>query len=175
MTYTIKHTLKPTALITFFLLSFFLFTTSETNAYFTTNQKAVTLKNNTGLFLIEYSFGMGKHEVHMPILAENTTTTSNTRVSYQIIDDEDIVVSTGTTAGLVLSNAPLASDTAQYVTPKGESKKFTLAVFFTPEQANANKKYRLQVTHLPFNFNGTQQLQLNPSELKYYTTKPLQL
>lgn len=173
MTYTIIHTLKSIAFITFFLLLFFIFITSETSAYFTTNQKAVALKNHTGLFLIEYSFGMKKYEVHMPILTENTTTTSDTRVSYQIIDEKGAVVTTGTSTGMVLSNTPLSSKEPQYVTPKGESKKFTLAVFFTPEPASANKKYRLQVTHLPFNFSGTQQLQLNPSELKYYTTKEI--
>ena len=175
MTYTIIHTLKSIAFITFLLFSFFLFTTSETNAYFTTNQEAVALKNHTGLFLIEYNFGMKKHEVYMPIFAENTTTTSNTRVSYQIIDDTGAVVTTGTSIGMVLSSTPLSSKEPQYVTPKGVAKKFMLAVLFTPNQSQLNAKYRLQVTHLPFNFDGTQQLQLNPSELQYYTTKLLSL
>ena len=75
---------------------------------------------------------------------------------------------------MVLSTAKLNAE-KMYVTQKNIGKKFTLAVFFTPEPYELEKKYRLQVNHLPFYFDGAQQLQLNPSELVYYTTKYISL
>lgn len=175
MTHKINHHRELFIFSIFFFLSFIIFTPSNAHAYFTTHQEARSLGNQTGLYLIEFKFGSPEHQVHMPIMAQNTTATNSTMVSYEILNEDDDVVTTGTAMGIVLSNASLDSDGTMYVTPKGFLKTFTLAVFFTPEKSDANKKYRLQVTYLPFNFDGTQQLKLNPSELQYYKTKLISL
>ena len=173
MTYTTIHIVRFIILSVIIFVSFLIFSIPKTNAYFTTGQEAVALDNHSALFLIEYSFGMGKRNVHLPVLATNTTTKTANAVSYIIIDETGKKID-GKMSGIVFSDA-LLSNTGMYVTPKGASKKFTLAVVFTPQIYVARKEYRLQVTHLPFNFDGSQQLQLNPSELKYYTTKLISL
>ncbi len=155
----------------FLFLLFFGFTTT-THAYFTTNQEELNVGNGVGLFLIEYSFGHAKHDIFLPIVAEQDEEQRNTTVSYDILDEQGNAV-TGKTSAIVLSDSAI-TDTGMYKTPKGAAKKFTLAVFFTPETRNS-ASYRLQVTHLPFNFDGVQQLELNPSELRHYTTSPLHL
>ena len=141
---------------------------STANAYFTTGQRAESFGNGTMLFLIDYAFGHSKRDIVMPVAARNTAARSNDAVSYGIFDAEGNRVP-GTAYGVVLSGAPYKD--ALYVIPKGQSQKMTLVVFFTPDVPSADETYRLQVTHLPFNFDGTQQLQLNDSELRYYTTK----
>lgn len=108
----------------------------------------------------------------MPLLAQNGGEKSNAAVSYEILD-EDGEKAAGNAFGIVLSTADIG-EKGQYVTEKGMGRKFVLAVFFTPTVRDADE-YRMQVTHLPFSFNGTQELQLNPSELKYYTTGLLPL
>lgn len=173
MTYATIHTFKFILLFTLIGVAFFIFMIPKAGAYFTTAQKEIDLGNGTGLFLIEYKFGMNKYEVHMPVFAQQGTEKSNSMVSYEIMNEDDEVVS-GKAVGIVLSSTPV-SEQLTYVTPKGSSKTFVLAVFFTPETRSETEKYRLQVTHLPFQFDGKQQLQLNPSELKYYTTNLISL
>lgn len=157
----------------FFVLAL-LFVAQPTQAYFTTNQEAMALPgSHTALFLIDYSFGMTKHEVVLPVSARMGTETKDDSVSFSVLDEAGNAVD-GKVTSMVLSNAPL-SDEGMYVTQKGLGRKFRLAAFFTPTTYDASKKYRLQVTHLPFNFDGAQQLGLNPSELKYYTTPLISL
>ena len=173
MTYTIIHTLKFivfTGLL--FLFSFGIFTSSA-HAYFTTNQSAIVLNDHTVLFLIDYTFGTPAHEVNLPVKALNSTEKQSDAVSFSILDKDNAIVA-GKTTSMVLSTAELNAQ-KMYVTSKNIGKKFTLAVFFTPESSELEKKYRLQVNHLPFYFDGAQQLQLNPSELVYYTTKYISL
>ena len=142
-----------------------------THAYFTTAQSAEALTGGV-LFTIDYSFGMKKHDVYLPFTAHNQSVAPSTdAVSYSILDEDGSVVA-GKVSAIVLSDATLGTDFMYRVT-KGSAKKFTLAVVFIPETKDAEKTYRLQVTNLPFNFDGTQQLQLNPSELTYYTTKSI--
>ncbi len=152
-----------------FLIFFFFFLSTPSQAYFTTNQSTRQLENGTNLFLIEYRFGMEKYDVYLPIHAKQGTETKNDAVSFEIYNEKNEVVQGNTTA-IVLSDTAINTN-GMYRINKGDSKKLTLAVFFTPASPDADTSYSLQVTHLPFNFNGTQQLQLNPSELKYYTTK----
>lgn len=147
------------------------FLATPTHAYFTTAQSAETLTGGA-LFTIDYSFGMAKHDVYLPFHAHNQSIVPSTdAVSYSILDEDGAVVA-GKVSAIVLSNATLGTD-GMYKAAKGAAKKFTLAVVFIPETKDAEKTYRLQVTNLPFNFDGTQQLQLNPSELTYYTTKSI--
>lgn len=174
MTYTIIHIVKFITLSILLCVAFFSFGIRSTHAYFTTNQNAIVIPgSHTGLFLIDYSFGTEKHEVLLPVKASNTTQKSTDAVAFSILDENGNVV-LGKTTSIVLSSAALTAK-GMYITPKNKATKFTLAVFFTPTSIDSNQKYRLQVTNLPFNFDGAQELQLNPSELKYYTTKLISL
>lgn len=173
MTYAFIHSMKFILITLFLLISFFASTGTRAQAYFTTSQSATPLDNHTGLFLIEYSFGVPGHALHLPVSARNTGDASRDAVSFSMLDDQGERVD-GKIASIVFSNATLERN-GMYFVPKNVAKKFTLAVVFTPTTPNPSEKYRLQVTHLPFDFDGTQQLQLNPSELKYYTTKLISL
>ncbi len=173
MTYTTLHLMRFIVLAFLLGLSFITFGTNQALAYFTTAQEAVALDNHSGLFLIDYTFGVAKHEVHLPVHAQNNGTNSPSAVSFTILDENNAVVE-GTATAVVLSNASLQRN-GMYRVSKNLGRKFTLAVIFTPTTPKPEKTYRLQVTHLPFDFDGTQALQLNPSELKYYTTKPISL
>lgn len=169
---------SPVGVFLGLLLTVLISLPSVASAYFTTSQKALPLEDgSSALFLIEYRFGTNKHDVHMPILTEVGTERKTGFVSYEIIDGNGNPVR-GTMKGIVLSSTPIKE--RMYVIPKGLGKNFTLVVVFTPEPAvptvsSLPKSYRLQVTQLPFSFNGTQELQLNPSELKYYTTELIEL
>lgn len=171
MTYTLIHTFK---FIFFLLLLFvsFLGFTQNSHAYFTTAQREVDLGNGTGLFLIDYSFGTEKYEVLLPIIANNANKKATSTVEFSMLNKNN-AIATGKISSIVLSHAD-TTEKGFYRTKKGIGEKFTLVVFFTPDTPNMSE-YRLQVTSLPFNFDGKQQLQLNPSELQYYTTKLLAL
>jgi hypothetical protein len=179
MTYATIHAVRFIILFAVLSVSFiFLSVPEPARAYFTTDQAEISLDGGkSALFFIEYAFGTERHDVQMPIFAKSGTEKLTDMVSYQVLDETGTAVR-GKTAGIVLSGTSMRD--GMYVVPKGTARKFTLVVVFTPEPqvptvASPEKKYRLQVTHLPFNFDGAQQLQLNPSELQYYTTKLLPL
>lgn len=109
----------------------------------------------------------------MPLFAEFNGKAGDERLSYQILDGQNNPVQ-GTAVGIVLSDAEIDLD-GVYEVPAGTSKTFKLAVFFTPPENEPLEKYKLQVTHLPFSFVGSQDLELNPSELQYYVTPKLKL
>jgi hypothetical protein len=150
------------------IISIFLSTPFSSNAYFTTDQDAVVIPPNAVLFSIDYAFGHKSRTVGLPLHAQMTDLPSNDSVSYLIYDENGAVVR-GKAVGIVLSDAKLLHS-GSYKIEKGVSKKFTLYSVFIPDVYVAGAKYRLQVTNLPFTFNDTQELQLNPTELKYYTT-----
>ena len=143
--------------------------TGEAQAYTTTDQQAFTLDGTMGVYFIEYAFGHESHDIHMPFMSEHSEERHESALSYAFYDDEGERAGGNVTA-IILGNVPIAD--GEYVIPKGSVGTFTLLVFFTPE---SDGDYRLQVTELPFSFNGTQELQLNPSELQYYQTEPLTL
>lgn len=140
-----------------------------TQAYFTTGQRVIKLNDSSALFLIDFVFGHEKHEVHIPLAAHNGTGTSPYSLSYSVLDKSGEIAE-GTAAGIVLSEAPLQTS-GMYIVPKNMAKKFTLAVFYKNVAAEQKQRYHLQVNHLPFMFDGSQQLQLNPSELESYRTE----
>ncbi len=172
MTYTIIHLIRYSIVLLILLLSFFSIFTHKADAYLTTGQEAIAIDSHSGLFSIDYEFGHESHEMHLPIFANLGGEQQTSRLTYQIIDETGREVS-GKTAGIVFSNAPLGK--SMYEISKGVAKKFSLVVVFTPSENTSGHTYRLQVTNLPFSFDGSQQLQLNPSELKYYTTKSIAL
>lgn len=171
MTYTFIHIVRFVIFVVVLVISFI--ASTQTHAYFTTNQRALNLGDGSALFLIDFSFGMKNHEVQIPIFADNDTEMNNTSLSYTIFDEDDNVA-IGNLSAIVLSDAQI-NDEKMYVIPKNHLGKFTLMAVFTPTVTTKVNEYRLQVTHLPFNFDGTQQLGLNPSELRYYTTSLLPL
>ncbi len=143
--------------------------TPHVHAYVTTSQSEINLDKHAKLFLVTYKLGHESHTVHTPILAKNLPSTSTQALSYEIRDTQGKIIP-GKAEGIVLSKST-TKDT-HYVIPKGTTRSLSLAVVFTPEDPTIDTKYHLFVTHLPFSFDGATQLQLNPSELKYYTTKP---
>ena len=147
----------------------FLIAPNTTSAYFMTNQGALSVEPHGTLFFIEYTFGTEKNDIYMPIRVALGSTTATNTIGYHVYNEDGVVVP-GKASAIILSNAPFDTHTGMYTTKKSTSKKYTLVSVFTPDTVVPDQKYRLQVNHLPFNFNGTQQLQLNPSELQYYTT-----
>ncbi|HEX4799144.1 MAG TPA: hypothetical protein VFV22_01265 [Candidatus Paceibacterota bacterium] len=169
-THTMIHTYVTLMIVIF--AGMFLLLPTNTHAYFTTNQKAISLNSHTGLFLIEYAFGTKKYDITMPVQATTSSIKDDTVLGYEIRDTHGDVVH-GKTQAIILSNATLGRD-GMYHIQKGTAQKMLLAVFFTPDTPQRDA-YNLQVTHLPFQFDETQKLQLNPSELIYYKTPATEL
>jgi hypothetical protein len=155
----------PVALIAFVVASV-ITTAHSVEAYQTTGQEAFTVDEHTGVYVINFAFGHGKYDISIPVHAGRSTEKSDTSVSYDVLSNTE--ETSGSSTGIILSDAPLRD--GMYVVPKGKMMNFTLLVFYTPKSTVATE-YHLAVTHLPFSFNGTQQLRLNPSELKYYQTE----
>ena len=172
---TKNHFFSPALLVNvFILLTIFLAIPSISSAYFTTAQSEMKLGADSALFLIDFSFGTAQHEVQIPILATQSSETPKSDAVAYTIFDEDGNTAIGTASAIVLSKASI-NKSGKYSVAKGLSQNFTLAVVFTPTVVTKVNEYRLQVTHLPFTFDGTQELQLNPSELTYYTTDLLEI
>ncbi len=158
-----KHTIF--ALSAFFVLTFTFVTPA--NAYFTTGQESFTVDGKTNIYTIDFEFGHAKHDIYIPVHANNTHDAKTNALSYALHDTDGKTLNSNTVA-IVLSSAPVQD--GMYFVKKGTKRSFTLLVIETPGTASAHNGSKLQVTHLPFNFDGKQQLQLNPSELKYYVT-----
>ena len=144
---------------------------ATSHAYKTTDQTAFTLDERTGIYLVEFKLGHQKHDVYVPITA-TTGNMGDTTLTYTLYDTDNMSID-GATTGMVISDARI--DDGMYKVPAGTKKTFTLFTTFTPEKIETDGQYRLEVTSLPFSFDGTQQLGLNPSELQYYTTDYLKL
>lgn len=148
-------------------------------AYFTTGQQAMRLSENAALFTIEYAFGLNDHDMYMPVLAVRNLSEENsrTKVGYSIREESETITTEGTTAGIVLSSAPIVD--GMYKLEKGKAQKMTLLVLYITDPEAHEEDYALQVDWLPFSVDKggaqRQQLQLNPSELQYYITKEVEL
>ncbi len=146
------------------------FLPAEGEAYFTTDQDAFTVNGKTGVYTIEFAFGHDKHDIYIPAKALHGSTAVRNALSYELVDKNGGLAS-GTAVGIVLSSLPVRD--GMYRIPKGKAARFTLLVLYTPPMNDGD--YRAQVTSLPFTFDGATKLQLNPSELQYYTTDYLSL
>lgn len=140
-------------------------------AYFTTDQEAFTVNGKVGIYTIDFAFGHEKHEIRIPVRAVRGGLSEHSSVRYELSNGTESVMG-GTAVGIVLSDARI--EDGMYVIPKGVSERFTLLVIYTAP-AGVKSKYELAVSYLPFTFDRTQQLQLNPSELVYYTSPSLSL
>lgn len=144
----------------------------QADAYFTTGQNAFTVNNKIGVYTIKFEFGHAKYDIYIPVHAFRDSAKNNSRVTYTMLDDK-AEIAQGESIGIILS--PLKVKNGMYMVPKGKKATFTLLAFYTPSVAETESNFRLQVTDLPFSFDRTQQLQLNESELRYYTTNLLTL
>ena len=154
-----------------FAAFFFCIFTGISEAYTTTGQFAYSPNGHMGIYMTEFTFGHGDHDVYIPVLALRDQTIREDALSYTVTD-EDGGIAEGTIAGIVASRATYKN--GFYVVPRGTRETFTLLTIFTPK-SETSANYQTAVTHLPFNFDGSQSLKLNPSELQYYVTPLLEL
>lgn len=161
-----KHIFYSTFVYSAFVVGIFTLSLDTTEAYNTTDQKTFGLDKNSALFLIDYKFGHKNHEIGMPFKTMNADSNATDTLAFSILDKDNKRIE-GKTSSIILSKTSLKE--GMYSIQPGHLNMFTLIVVFTPS-ASSTPDYRLQVTHLPFNFDGKQQLELNPTELQYYTT-----
>jgi hypothetical protein len=148
-------------------------------AYFTTDQKAYQINNDTLLYTVTYRFGMEKFDLELPVVAlsDDSSLATTTALTYNFINKKEEVMMVASSQAIILSAAPIVD--SQYQIKKGESADFTLVAFVTldPDALTARPEtdldLALRVHSLPFMMTSAEQTimsKLNPSELKYYTT-----
>jgi hypothetical protein len=151
----------------------------SSSAYFTTAQNVQKINEHTALFAIEYAFGLPKQDIYMPILSERGLAWGSDKhsVGYTLRDGNGVVVTQGNAYGLAVSNAPIVGD--MYKIEKGKAQKMTLYIILKTATTTPTSRYALQVDQLPYYMDSGKKtwdtLQLNPSELQYYVTKPVKL
>jgi glycine/serine hydroxymethyltransferase len=151
----------------------------SSEAYFTTAQSATAVSPQTGIFEIEYAFGLNEADILMPVLAKwhLPHESAAKEVGFDLLKNNDYAAKDGQAVGIVLANAPI--ENGMYRIAKGGAKKMTLMVFYTAPQVNDAASYALQVTRLPFyveNADGTLDARaLNTPELQYYISPALTL
>jgi hypothetical protein len=147
-------------------------------AYFTTAQSATRITTDTILYTVTYKFGFTSRELYMPIIAKRgvEAPTSSPLAGYQIMNDDETVVTTGLSNGIVLTKSKdVKIKNNQYYLPKGKTAEFTLVTLLTipSEQQTNDLDLSLLVTNLPFTTiqdGASIPAHLNPSELQYYRT-----
>lgn len=141
--------------------------TQDVLAYNTTHQESFTVDGKTVVYVIDYAFGHEKYNLTMPMHAVNTHTTATNTLGYEV-RTKDGIQGKGKAVGIVLSKAQL--ENSIYTTKKGVLTDFRLLVLYTILPGETAEDFSLHVTHLPFSFKGVQDLELNASELRAYTT-----
>ena len=149
------------------------------SAYFTTDQTATRLTENTAIYTVTYKFGLEGRDLYMPIGAQRGTNGTSPYLEYKFLNDDDSLFETGTSAGFVFTtDKDVEIVENQYYIPAGESAVFTLVTLLTipQDEIRDNLAISLNVTNLPFTMtiNGAENKnQLSPSELQHYRTKEL--
>jgi hypothetical protein len=147
-------------------------------AYFTTAQSATRITTDTILYTVSYKFGFTSRELYMPIIAKRgvEAPTTSPLAGYQIMNDDETVVTTGLSNSIVLTRSKdVKIKNNQYYLPKGKAAEFTLVTLLTipSEQQTNDLNLSLLVTNLPFTMvqdGASIPTHLNPSELQYYRT-----
>lgn len=147
-------------------------------AYFTTDQTATRINNETIMFTVTYKFGFATRELYIPIGAVRGTeaTDDSPYIGYKIVDKEKEPILEGKTTSLAFTtDKDVIIKDNQYYLPAGKGAKFTLVTFLKVPVAEqtANQDYSLLVSRLPFTMidsKNTIVAHLNPSELQYYLT-----
>jgi hypothetical protein len=142
------------------------------SAYLTTGQESLTVNGQIGVYVIDFAFGHERYDIHIPAPAYKSAKPSPSALTFEVVDEHG-TKGLGTAVGIVLSDAQVKD--GHYTIPKGIRSSLRLLVLYTKSGHDTGNEFSMQVTHLPFTFDGKQQLQLNPSELQYYTTKPVLL
>ncbi len=153
------------------------------SAYFTTEQTATKIDEDTLLYTVTYRFGFLNRELQMPIGAVRGLEfgTTSPYAGYIIQDDEKNVETGGSAYSIVLSNAKVVGN--EYYLPAGKSATFTLVTLLnlTPEMItpkDGDRDLSLLMTSLPFTMMKEGKAmpgRLNPSELQYYVTPELDI
>lgn len=95
-------------------------------------------------------------------------------IEYEILDDDDSVVTEGKAAGLILAQGgDVEIKDNQYYLPAGKSARFTLFALLSIEDNLNEIEANLHINSLPFTMvdEGNKiHAKLNPSELQYYVT-----
>jgi|GEM_PF-652958 len=152
---------------------------TSASAYFTQAQTQLQLTSSTALYSITYSFGLPNQDLYLPIIAERNLMhdASEAKLGYTIRNDREDVITTGDTASFIYSTAEIKD--GMYYVPKGSKASFTLVTLFRTQTGTPAEDYLLLVENLPFLVDiGNPELEvrdLNPSELKYYTTNEVRL
>lgn len=148
-------------------------------AYFTTDQKAYQINNETLLYTVTYRFGMEKFDLKLPgiALTDVSSIATTTALTYTLINKKEEAMAVASSQAIILSAAPVVG--SQYHIKKGESADFTLVALVTLDtdalaaRPETDLDLALRVHSLPFTMTSAEQTvmsKLNPSELKYYTT-----
>lgn len=154
-----------------------------TFAYFTTDQKAVQINEDTLLYTVTYRFGLKNSELRMPVGAVRGVRFGDTSpyLGYTLLKDSETPVTKGNTYSIVLSDAKIVDN--EYYLPAGKTGSFTLVTLVKLASdlilaKDDDYNLSLRVTSLPFTIirDGKDiKARLNPTELKYYTTPELNL
>jgi hypothetical protein len=158
---------------------------SLSQAYFTTEQTATRLTDNTVLFTVSYKFGLSSREMVMPIgsIRDFSSTVNETSpyLEYQILN-KNLVTENGQSSSLILSSdKDMKIVNGQYIIPAGKSSEFTMVTIFTQSEISESVEVdnSLLVSQLPFQIildsGEASQNSLNPSELRYYRTPSISL
>jgi len=150
-----------------------------TDAYFTTNQTATRITDDTVLYTITYRFGFLNRDLYMPIVAKRGVQIEEKSplAGFSVVDKEDVLVTNGTVNGIVLtSSKDIEIKDNQYFLPAGKVAEFTLVSLATIPRSTetAGKELSLSVTHLPFVMVTPEgqrvQARLTANELQHYRT-----
>lgn len=164
--------------------AFVLLLPNISQSYFTTDQTATRINNETIIFTVTYKFGFATRELYIPIGAVRGTeaTGDSPYIGYKIIGDkeEEPFLGGKTTSLAFTTDKNVTIKDNQYYLPAGKSAKFTLITFLNVPAAEQamSQDYSLLVSRLPFTMiddKTTIEAHLNPSELQYYLTPSVSL
>lgn len=130
----------------FVLMGVLLGAPSTTSAFEVTDTSAVRLTPNHVLVTVSYQFGFLNRELLMPVMADRTSERRGETVGYTLTDKDGEVITTGSTAAIVLSEAEIRG--RQYYAPAGRNRDFTLVALV--RTTDIAEDFKLTLTRLPF-------------------------
>lgn len=149
---------------------------ASASAYISTGQQAIRVNDTTALFFIEYEFGHESHDLFLPVLAKRGQDhgTEAKTIGFELLEEGSFVNENASVQAAVISEAPI--ENGMYKVPKGYATTFRFAAIVTTDPDADEVDYSIQITDLPFYFDGMEnKQQLNPSELRYYRTEEVEL
>jgi hypothetical protein len=119
---------------------------TSAQAYEVVETSAVRLTPEHTLMTITYRFGFLNRELGMPVFTERNSERRGTTVGYNLVGSDGKVLTTGTTAAIVLSDAEIRE--REYHVPRGKNAEFTLVAFV--RTTGITEDFKLALTRLPF-------------------------